>query len=151
MTQLLRVIDPRDTLEKARRKELERACTAHKIPFRPGTPAILLRKYLRSNGIVNIEVAQRTLGQPVMRDGRSQSPDRLPDPGEQVPSVGMEADLERQFMEDAPEPDPDYENWQTPALRAEVKKRGLKQGFGETRAALVEKLRHGEDAAQLGQ
>ena len=59
--------DPRDTLAKARRKELElyaRSKGVQEIINDPGMPAILMRQILRQRGFTDIQIPPRVLGQP---------------------------------------------------------------------------------------
>lgn len=62
--QLLTIQDPRDNLEKARKNELVNFAHGHRIAgVDPAMPAILIRKILRSRGLVDITVPVRLLGQ----------------------------------------------------------------------------------------
>lgn len=60
---LNKIFDPRDALDKAHRKEMERYAKAHGInEIRPGMPAVVMRKILRRKGVKDIGV-KRVLGQ----------------------------------------------------------------------------------------
>ena len=61
--QLLTIQDPRDNLEKARRSELVKFAQAHRVAgIDPAMPAILIRRILRSKGLIDIDVPVRPLG-----------------------------------------------------------------------------------------
>ena len=63
--QLKRLDDPRDPLSKARRSELLRYAQANGIPNVDGrTPARLLRRLLRAQGLTRPPIPNRTLGFP---------------------------------------------------------------------------------------
>lgn len=62
--QILRIQDPRDALERARRSELVAYARKHGIrEIVPEMPAQLMRKILRSKGLVDIRVEPRQLGE----------------------------------------------------------------------------------------
>lgn len=73
--QLLTIQDPRDDLEKARLRELVAFAEKHSVTsVSPTMPAPLIRKILRSQGLTNIEIPVRLLGQvPGARGSAGQS------------------------------------------------------------------------------
>ena len=59
---LHRIDDPRDRLEKATRKELERFAKANGVPYSPGEPAMITRHKLRVAHLTDIPIPPRPLG-----------------------------------------------------------------------------------------
>lgn len=56
------VYDPRDALQKVRRKPLENYMREHfPAMFRPGMPADLMRMILRQNGVSRIDAVTKTI------------------------------------------------------------------------------------------
>lgn len=102
-----KVEDKRTTLDRARRKELERFATEKGIAdIQPGMPAQLMRRILRDRGVTQIMIPVRQLGQT--------RPTVIPAPGssklavnasrkapqrEDRVEVSADTDLERQWQE----------------------------------------------------
>lgn len=94
---LTRIDDPRDSLERARKRELVAFAQQKGIEaIRPEMPAILIRRELRKMGLTRIDVPNRPLG------GSPQRPDRAPGADENVPAIDASDDLARQFAAAAP-------------------------------------------------
>lgn len=84
--QLNKIDDPRDRLEKARRKELERFAETHNVAeIKPGMPAMLMRKILRRRGLTDIRIPHRPLG------GQSRANSVVPDSVAQEDVASMDA------------------------------------------------------------
>lgn len=65
---LLKIEDPRDSLDKARRSELLAFARANGVTeIAHDMPAIVMRRILRSKRLTNIRIPRRTLGQPELR------------------------------------------------------------------------------------
>lgn len=153
--QLNRVQDPRDFLDRATRKELERFARARGIQeIECGMPAPLMREILRRRGVVDITshfpyLRGRTIGQlngvnKEQYQGRAQS-----EPSAQ--EVSAIDDLMRQWkaqkgeqeqppgipLQDAPR---DYSNLRMHELRTIAKANGLKFGRGTKAAEIRAKL-----------
>ncbi len=101
---LLRIDDPRDALERARRNELvayARSNGIQEIDIAGRSvrvneaPAILVRKVLRDKRLTRIPIANRTLGAP---EGRAAVTDAMSAGNE----VNADADLARQFAAEPP-------------------------------------------------
>ncbi len=117
--------DSRDSLDKARRKELERFAKANGVgDIKQGMPAILMRRILRAKGLTNIQIPKRILGFPEP----GSAPPGFEPPVSALPgdltagavqggdSVDAADDLERQWMEQQnvvqfPEPEPDHPDY----------------------------------------
>jgi hypothetical protein len=92
---LREITDPRDALAKARRYELFQFAKANGVTeIIHAMPANIMRKILRSRGLTNIRIPQRTLGVvvPTGVSSSSQSP-----VDEHTVSIDAEEDMLRQF------------------------------------------------------
>lgn len=139
MLTLHRIDDPRDALAKATRGELVKFAKARGLYpeiINGDMPAILIRKKLRERGMTNIVIPKRILGQPsrpaAMGDGgHVETPNAV--------EADAEADLERQWAQQAAKPSP-------PAaltmkdLRAACKERGIKVERTDNMESLKVKL-----------
>jgi hypothetical protein len=105
--QILKVQDPRNTLDRARRSELAAFAKANGVKeIVPTMPATLMRKILRSKGLTNIVIPNRQLGQvsPTKIDlkGAQRKSDnghsRRQQSEENVVEVDAEEDLMRQWL-----------------------------------------------------
>lgn len=151
--QILKVQDPRDTLEKARRPELVKFAEQHRVAeIDPAMPATLMRKILRSKGLTSITIPNRQLGQisgtrintksPVKEAQAASGSNEPP----KVVEVDADEDLLRQwkaqqaevYIPPQPEgkrrrgpervevePEGPYETWPMHALRKFAKRRGI--------------------------
>lgn len=127
--QLNKVFDPRDALEKARRKELEKFAAVHGVSeIKEGMPAVLMRAILRQRNLTNINIPPRTLGIPDR--GRAPAQQIEEAPAREVSAVD---DLKRQWEEKR-------ELTTIQELRAECKKRGIKLARTDNIASLKAKL-----------
>lgn len=88
-------LDPRDNLNKARRKELELFAKANGVDVPDGMPAILMRKILREKGLTRIEPQAPRLGM----TGGPPSSALEPENGEKVEEVSADDDLMRQWKQ----------------------------------------------------
>lgn len=154
MTLILnKITDPRDSLEKAKRYELVKFAHEHgHTQITTEMPAILIRKYLRSQGLTNIKIPHRPLGQPP-----KDSPNALQSTAvdeKNVPTFDAEDDLARQFGLDMtdktdliePEkPKPEKKNTniihEIAKLRTKCKELGITMNVHDTRATLKAKLK----------
>lgn len=94
--QLLSIIDPRDNLEKARRTELVAFARQNGVAnIDEQTPAIVIRKMLRTLGLTRIRIPDRVLGQPTLAASGFAAVDDVP--GAVVNEVSVEDDLARQY------------------------------------------------------
>lgn len=157
--QLKTIDDPRDSLAKARRWELEQYAKANGVTeIQPGMPAIVMRNILRSRGLTRIPVPARPLGQQnqpkprlMYKNGILQQP-QPPLPRPEPQSKGVEAnaddDLARQFgleritSEEKAKlfPDKLVADMKITELRQECKRRGIKMARTDNMPALREKL-----------
>lgn len=145
---LLKVEDPRDNLEKAKRPELLAFARRNGVTeITPEMPAILMRKFLRSKNLVNISIPKRVLGQPELRPGALTT--ATPSP-ENAVSVDAADDLMRQFKAgaSAPLPSPSAEpvklankrdEWN--AMRQAAKAKGIKLDRKDNFETVAAKLR----------
>lgn len=151
--QALPIEDPRDALEKARRKELERFMK-ERIPaeFAPGMPAPLMRRRLRAAGHTDIRIPRRILGQPsaVHTDATAV---HLQGANGHGPAMDATDELERQWREQAaarPAPPRTVDDMNLAEMRHYAKTIGVQQGARETKVTLREKIRRhldGQDAS----
>ena len=148
--QLLNIIDPRDNLEKAKRRELLDFAHAHGLNHLTSEmPAILIRKQLRAHGLTNIKVPSRPLGK-VETSGSLTADQAVSD--ENIVSIDAADDLARQYglepIEEKPieepkaKPMPKNTNIITEHanLKKECKARGIKIARTDTREMLKAKL-----------
>lgn len=146
--QLFKVIDPRDNLEKAKRKELIEFAHAHGLThLTTELPAILIRKELRSRGLVNIRIPARKLGSPPKRDVFAPEMN-APVNENDVTVVNAEDDLARQYGLSEPEKPPEKPKpkngaviHEIAALRKKAKAMGIKVDPRDTREMLKAKIR----------
>jgi hypothetical protein len=151
--QLLKITDPRDNLEKARRRELVAFAHANGLKeINDEMPAILIRRILRRRGLTQITIPKRVLGStagPVA--------DAVVDAAVEGPKIDMEDDLARQYgldpnrltsaseAEQAPPPKPKPDLPPRPLIERTrlmrlAKARGIKCGRKDTLQTLKEKL-----------
>lgn len=149
--EILRIEDPRDNLEKARRKELEMFARQKGVTeIDPRMPATIMRKILRQKGLTDIQIPKRVLGQ---------NPGAAVDPviagGQPAHEVDAVSDLVRQWKEEAtrpahtPEPQ-SIERMSIAQLRMACREAGVKLArtdSGETIRKKLRAARNGEDAA----
>lgn len=134
LDRLLRVDDPRDNLEKARLGELEKFARANNVEFKQGLPAMVLRKILRSKGLVTIAIPPRVLGQ------------YQPNPGEAITSApitsgqGIETDAAADLAKQHAAQEKPVDQMTITELRQACKKRGIKMARTDNMAALRTKL-----------
>ncbi len=135
MLQLLNVTDPRDNLERAHRPELLKHAKENGVTEIVETmPAILMRKILRSRGLVKINVPKRTLGQ--YDGGRAYGGDAISETGAAA-SVSIDDDMERQWKQhESTQP----QNMTMQAMRKECKRRGIKMVRTDNAETLKAKL-----------
>lgn len=119
--QLNKIFDPRDSLEKARRKELEKFAKANGVEeVKPGMPAPLMRKYLRQRGLTNIGLPRtRYLGGPSDMASQKQIVEDRPVNAkvEEISAIDL---LEQEWNK------PDYTGMGINELRAACKEKGIK-------------------------
>src|SRR3990167_3382960 len=148
--QLLKITDPRDNLEKARRRELVAFAHANGLKeINDEMPAILIRRILRRHNLTQITIPKRVLGStagPVA--------DAVADAAAEGPKIDMEDDLARQYgvdptsaapSEQAPPPKPKPDLPPRPLIERTrlmrlAKARGIKCGRKDTLQTLKEKL-----------
>lgn len=135
--QLNKVFDPRDNLEKARRKELENFARANGVEeVKPGMPAPLMRKILRQRNLLDIKIPQtRFLGGPPDMQVKAQPVIPSAEPARTLDAVEL---LESEWK--------DYDSMSINELRAECKGRGIKLGRRDNMESMRRKLR-GQDPA----
>lgn len=157
--ELKRIDDPRDSLDKARRKELERFAATHGVKeVVPGMPAILMRRILRSHGLSNIQIPKRTLGAPEPGSAPPGHDPRVTNDGVSIADVaaqGGEAvdagdDLMRQWVGQEKQKPTHLPGHAINELRAQCRERGIALARTDTMASLKEKL-DAKDAAERGQ
>lgn len=151
---LLKVEDPRDNLEKAKRPELLAFARRNGVAeITHNMPAIIMRKLLRSKNLVNIQIPRRVLGQPEHRPGALTT--ATPEP-ENAVSVDAADDLMRQYKSGASAPAPEKppvksankrDEWN--AMRQAAKAKGIKLDRKDNFETVAEKLRahDGQDAS----
>lgn len=137
------IIDPRGSLERARRLELYRFATENGVSeIKDTMPADLMRSILRGKGLTNIAVPRRELGamQPTFttpnshRSGQPQP--RQPDV---IATVDATADLARQWAQQ--EAAKSVSDMTITELRKECKRRGIKMARTDTMTILKDKLK----------
>ena len=102
---LNKIDDPRDSLERANKRELVNFAKANgfdNITYE--MPAIFIRKFLRSQGVTNIRIPERPLGSPPKRDMDFAT--QAPAVEDEVAQVNAEDDLAKQFGLEIPKPKP---------------------------------------------
>lgn len=144
---LNKIEDPRDNLEKARLWELEAFAAANRVTeVRPGMPAILIRKILRSKGVTRIRIPPRQLG--ALNGGGAP----LPTGDEKVVEADASDDLMRQWLQQqaapppaaippAPEPVALDETTDINVLRRMCQARDIKMSRRDRRPDLIAKIR----------
>lgn len=156
---LSKIEDPRDLLQKATRKELERYAKSLNVSqVRPGMPADLMRDILRSLGHTGIESVFPNLHNRQLGQINGVNADRgMPPPGSPVKEVSAADLLLQQWESDQQSAPPqEIEERRTKpknemaALRAECKQRGITIARTDKMDDLKAKL-HGEDVTQYGQ
>lgn len=128
---LSKVFDPRDSLQRTRRKDLERLCKAHKVEgFREGMPADLMRRALRRAGVNHVHIPEQK---------------HVPEP-EAVEVDALDA-LAAEWDGKPVLPDP--KDMTMPQLRKFCKQRGVKAVPTDRKRDLLAKLEtvSGENAA----
>lgn len=134
-----KVFDPRDSLEKARRKELENFAKAHNVAdVRPGMPAPLMRDILRQKGLTEIKLPPtRYLGGPndMQAQGRAIAENRPPDA--KVNEIDSLALLKAEYEST------DYSTMKIGALRTACKARGFKLKNTDKKTDMVRMLNGG--------
>lgn len=141
--QLSKTYDPRDQLEKARRKELERFAEANEVKdIVPGMPAALMRNILRARGLTRIDIPQRVLGQNQV--GSAPPPVVAESDGQ---TLSADDDLMRQWQTTEK---PKSGSTEMRELRSECKKRGIKMKRTDKLVDLRAKI-HGENIIASGQ
>jgi hypothetical protein len=165
--QILRVQDPRDSLDKARRTELIAFARQHKIgEIVPGMPATLMRRILRSKGLTQISVQERMLGmrqKPTPKITTEKPSRRTPDAEAEIVTVDADDDLLRQWQSQQSRHVAEesvvvvrHKPYRDPArpTMAEVKKEAKRLGLKPPRTMkmpelieLVERTSNGKDAA----
>lgn len=150
---LNKIDDPRDSLERANKRELVNFAHANgfdKITYE--MPAIFIRKFLRAQGVTRIEVPYRQLGASPKRPQEITN-DLAPMVEDDVAQVNADDDLAAQFGLEIPKPKPvvpePKEKHVAPnakivrginSLRSECKKRGIKVARTDTIEILKAKL-----------
>lgn len=145
--QLLTITDPRDNLQKARRRELVAFANQNGLHnITEEWPADLIRRELRRKNLTQIRVNAPKLGAPPARPGSSVAPSApMPAPGEQVPEIDADDDLARQFLSNKPQPKARPLDERTRLMR-ECKVKGIKTVRTDNVATLKAKL-GGKNAA----
>lgn len=137
--QLNRIIDPRDSLEKARQSELVAFARQNNVTeVRHDMPAILIRKILRAKRLTNIMVPPRPLGVP--------SGAAISDNGS---AAGIDAsdDLAAQYAAQKPAPTrPTSDKMSITEARRACKDRGIPFARTDKLTELMAKL-NGENTA----
>lgn len=142
---LNKIFDPRDSLEKARRKELEKFARAHRVDdIKPGMPAPLMRDILRQKGLTSIDLPPtRYLGGP--SDMKVQGMQRHV---ERPPNAKVEEltalDLLKKEWEKT-----DYSSMDIRQLRKACKEQGIKLKRTDKMTDMVRKL-NGEKSPERG-
>ena len=153
---LNKIDDPRDPLQRAKRRELvEFAHQNGHTHITTEMPAIYIRNYLRAQGLTNIRVPNRPLGQPPKNSSTAHPSLMNGEVSEEnVQTFDADADLARQFGLDVPvdrsdtvepvkeKPKPKNTNiiHEIAELRRQCKKRGIKMSVHDTRETLKAKL-----------
>lgn len=140
------IVDPRSTLQRARRPELAKWARQNgigeytypngvKVPI-DEAPAVLIRRLLTERGLTRIQIPPRSIG--TMPGGREPKPE-----GTAI-EIDADADLARQMMVAPPapsaEPPPSIDAMSINELRAVCKARGIKINRGDTMQDLRDKL-----------
>lgn len=130
------VFDPRDSLEKARRKELEKFAKSHGVAdVKPGMPAPLMRKILRRMGLTNISLPPtRYLGGPPDMHTKGQSVVNQRPPDADVKEMDAVSLLEAEWNK------PDYTAMGITELRKACKANGIKLKRTDKMTDMVRKL-----------
>lgn len=141
---LSKVFDPRDKLEKARRKELERFAKKNGITeIRCGMPAPVMRKILRQKGFTNIQLPNtRFLGGPSDMATQNRAVLDTP-PNAKIEETSALDLLEKEWEQSAPVFNADMD---IRDLRKACKERGVKLARTDKREDMVRKL-NGQDAS----
>lgn len=141
--QLLSITDPRDNLEKANRDELEKFAKEKGVEeIKEGMPAILMRRILRSRGLVSVTVPNRPLG--FYEGGKSYGGEAITDT--QINSVNADDALEQGWKKEQEKPVSTPKEMGIRELRSECKRRGIKMARTDNMDTLRAKL-NGEQAA----
>lgn len=136
---LLSITDPRDNLEKANRDELERFAREKGVTeIKYEMPAILMRKILRSKGLVKIDVPPRPLG--FYEGGRNYGGEAVSD-SQLTSNAQIHADdaLEQGWKQEQ-EKVKTTDEMGIRELRSECKRRGIKMSRRDNMQALRDKL-----------
>lgn len=135
---LREIIDPRDNLERAKRDELVDFAKAQGIPhseINEQMPAILIRRVLRSKGLIDIKIPSRPLGGP---EGGE------PIVSEQnIEQVNAEDDLVRQYQQQSMQ---DVSTMSFHDMRRACRDRGIQYTRRDNMDTLRAKL-NGQDAS----
>jgi hypothetical protein len=160
--QLSIIVDPRDTLDKARRSELARYAVINGVEeIKPTMPAMLMRKILRSRGLVNPSIPVRKLG--AMNTSATGLVENAPasEPEGKIEQVSATDDMMEQWLEEekqavevkdenevpalaAPTPAKAIVNMTINELRKACQARGIKLARRDNMITLRAKL-NGED------
>lgn len=138
---LLKVEDPRDSLDKARRSELLAFARANGVKeIAHDMPAVLMRRILRSKRLTNIRIPRRTLGQPELRQ------DAMVATAEPSNVVSLDAgdELMRQYQAGAMQaPSPSFATMTRAELAKACKAKGIGMSRTDKKEDLMAKLSHG--------
>lgn len=132
--QLNKVFDPRDRLDKARRKELEMFAHENGVSeITEGMPALVMRRILRQRNITNITIPNRSLG----------SSDKPNGPSLEAATSEINADdlLMAEWEEEKP-----VDEMNIQELRKKCKEMGMKQAPTDNTESLRARL-NGQDTA----
>lgn len=139
------IVDPRNSLQKARRPELAKFAKANGIKefvYPNGrrepideAPAVLIRQELAKRGLTRIPIPNRSIG--TMPGGREPRPMQ---PQTNGVEVDAEADLARQFMEAPKSEAKPVSEMDIRELRSAAKARGVKLERTDNMAKIREKL-----------
>lgn len=137
--QLLSIIDPRDSLDKATRWELIDYAKANGLQVDDDCPAIVTRQLLRAKGLTNIKIPDRPLG---LYGSKAEA--QIAAENKPADANAMNADelMAAQYQAEKT----DFSKSPMNALRAECKKRGIKMSRRDNLQSLREKL-SGQNAA----
>lgn len=155
---LTRVDDPRDSLTKARKRELVAFAQANGVPrdeVNDEMPAILIRRRLRDRGLTRIDVPHRPLGQigqtRIGGEENGGAPPALA-PEAQGGEIDAEDDLERQYAAQNTKPLTDGEKKRNSPLaqRHQLMKLCKDAGLPVTRRDTIDSLRGKLQEAGIG-
>jgi hypothetical protein len=148
---LNKIEDRRDSLDKARRRELHDFAVANGVKeITSDTPAILARHILRQRGLTRIVTPPRPLGARNQPGTGLKYQNHMQTPGGQQPPQGVEADmiadLARQFATQArppavdPSGDKPLAKWSINELGAEMKRLNIHRDRRDNMKTMREKI-----------